>query len=74
MKFETSRKPETRESSALGTQGWLGVFRNVYLKIRHSKSGNCFPAHKTAEMLRNQEIRVVREKAEGIKFACMRAC
>ena len=67
MKFEMSRKQKRRESSTLGTQRWLSMARNVYGKIRYSKSGNCFPVHGTAEMLRNQEIRVEQEKAEAIK-------
>lgn len=68
IKFEIDWKQKAKENFSLRTQRLFGIVRNVYCKIKHSGSTTHFPAYKTAEMLKDYEIKVEQRKAEAVEF------
>ncbi|MDH5459701.1 MAG: hypothetical protein OEW71_01525 [Candidatus Bathyarchaeota archaeon] len=68
IKFEIGWKQKAKENFSLRTQRLFGIVRNVYCKIKHSGSATHFPAYRTAEMLKDYEIKAEQKKAEAIEI------
>ncbi|MDI6904083.1 MAG: hypothetical protein QMD13_01120 [Candidatus Bathyarchaeia archaeon] len=68
IKFEIGWKQKTKENFSLRTQRLFGIVRNVYCKIKQSGSATHFPAYRTAEILKEYEIKAEQEKAKAIGF------
>lgn len=71
IKGELGWKQKAKENVILRTK-IFGIFRNVYVKMGHSKSAANFSSYVTAETAKGYEIRVEQEKAKATEFLLRR--
>ena len=65
IKVESGRK-QKKGNFSLKTQGLFGIVKNIYIKVKDSRSTINSPAYKTIGTLTEYKTKVEQKKAEAI--------